>query len=652
MTIAAFSGFNTSVLPLWNTPGRLLLAEARIFIDWSDAANHSGKYAKNQNDARTITHNMVAFPTGPMVNESGSVSPARTIEYANGPGGTLTAMRVQSTGTNQAMYMFRSSLPPLPPNGTYSLRFRARSTSGTGSWAISFGLASAYAAGTVQDLDWTNPVNDAATTFSCEFTYAGASDMAIKIALASADILIDRIQLHEGTLASMPAWATHVTSGGRKGVSFTNSLALDGNGLADTTGQPAGMLVFDPDFPAKHTYNAYTVMSVGSLNATPVAVAHIANAHPNDGGTTTGNVLISEGGAPYAGEVNAYASSLSRAYHAANLAGYGVFISGHGRDATTRRTFIDTVPAYIEASVFAGVTASRFTQGGFTTTNVADLRGNLATGKYAYYVRWDRLLTDAEWIDVANEIRTRLATRGVALAPMTDYHVISGDSNSTRSNGDWTQLVTGKDYLTPQRNLIMSVTSVGGQKLNDLEHDASGAESGLADGVITVNGRYGKKDKPALVGGVEDGRYSLYHLPIGTNDSIPLEGYVGTDAAAAAAYCLRLQTGIIAEALALSTRVHVMWYSLMPMTTTSRSRWESIRLLINSQMASWIASQPRVHLSDFGGSATIGSRALQAGGGGTYFLSDEIHLTAAGDVEAAAISGAAVKAWRTSLGIA
>lgn len=90
-------------------PGVALLAEARIYIDWSDAANHSGKYAINQNDPRTVTPNVLAFPTGPIVNEAGSANPARTNNYVNGPGGTLSATRITSNGTNQVCYLCRPS---------------------------------------------------------------------------------------------------------------------------------------------------------------------------------------------------------------------------------------------------------------------------------------------------------------------------------------------------------------------------------------------------------------------------------------------------------------------------------------------------------------------------------------------------------------
>lgn len=633
-------------------PGLAVLAEARIYVDWSDAANHGGKYAINRNDARTVTPNLLAFPTGPIVNESGGATPTRTNNYANGPdGATLTAARLESTGTNQVHYLCRPSLiTPTLPNGTYSIRFRARSNTGKGDQTLNIGLSSSYLSVTCKELDWSNPANLAATTFEREFTFSGTGDPAIRLPSSGEDIIIDHLQFHDGPLSTMPAYSPHVPAGGRKGFSFTDSLVLDANDLVDTTGQTSGMLVFDPDFPAAHTYSAYTTMVVCSLNATPGATAHIANTHPGDGGTTTANVISAEGTPPYSGEINASATSSSRSSMAANLSGYGLFIAGQGRDATTRKVYIDTVPAYIESRAFAGVNASRFTVGGFTTSNVADLRGNLSTGKHAYYVRWDRLLTDTEWKDAANALRGLLSGRGISLAPLTDYHVISGDSNSTRANNDWTQLVTAKDYLTPQRNLVASITSVGGQGIDDIERDKSGAESGLADGTITANGRFGVRDLPALLGGVEDGRYSLYHLPIGTNDWDLLDAYSGDNTAKATAYVARVQA-LIAHALSFHERIHVMWYSLLPQTSTSRPNWETQRLEVNSQMAAWIATQDRVHLCDFGGSATIGDRSLQAGGGGTYYLSDEIHFSSAGDIEAADIAGDAVKAWRSGLGI-
>lgn len=618
-----------------------LLAEARIYIDWSDAANRGRRFARNQN-APVPSNNLIAFPTGPMVSESGSITPTRTqfSTLAPDPGGTNNAMRMQATGANQLQQWCRSGVNgPTLPGVQYTMRFRARSAPGTGSHAISFGAANAYAAGTVQDLDWTNPANLAATTFQTTFTYNGVSDIGVRLNVSGADILIDRLQLYEG--ASVPDWSTEVFGGGRGPYAFSNSLVLDADGNLNQTGQVSGLQLIDPAFPQRHTYNGYTVMTVSSLDGIPSSATHIVNVHVNDGGSSTGNVLQVDNTSPYQGEVNSSIGSSSRSQHAANIAAQGIFIAGHGRSASQRVMWIDTSPQWIAEAAHAPLQISRWTLAGWSSSNIAGARINLAPGRYCYTAIWDRLLTPAEWTAVANRLRANLATRGVAMMTMTDMHVISGDSNSTRATNDWTQLVTAAGYMTGQRNLVAAITSVGGQ---GLEHIVNGVTD-VSPTTITEAGRYWLRDRPALLGGVENGRFALYHLPIGTNDwdwleSVGVSTYVGW-----------LQ-GFIGGVLAEHPRIHVMWYSLLPQTSTSRPNWETRRLQVNSDMAAWIATQERVHLCDFGGSSTIGSRALQQGGGGTFYLSDEIHFSSAGDVEAAAICRTAVMSWRTSLGIA
>jgi hypothetical protein len=624
-------------------PALALLAEARIFVDWSDAANRSRRFARNQN-APVPSNNLVAFPTGPMVNESGSALPTRTpfTTLVTDPGGSNNAMRVQAPSANLTLIWARAGANgPAIPAVQLTMRFRARSAPGTGSHSISFGPTNSYTAGTTQDLDWTDPANEAATTFQATFTYNSSNDIAIRLNASGADIIIDRLQLYEG--ATAPAWSTEVFGGGRLPYAFENSLALDADENLNQAGVISGLQLIDPAFPAAHTYAGYTVMTVSSLDAIPSAATHIVNIHSNDGGASTGNVLQAESAAPYAGEVNASQGAFnSRSQHAANIAGQGVFIAGHGRSATQRAVWIDTCPQLLaDLALTPALQIRRWTLAGWAATNIAGARTNLAPGRYCYTVIWDRLLTPGEWTAVANNLRARLASRSVAMMTLTDMHVISGDSNSTRATNDWTQLVTAAGYITGQRNLIAAITSVGGQGLEDLVNGIN-AEPPT---VITTAGRYWLRDRPALLGGVENGRYALYHLPIGTNDWDWLES------AGVATYVGWLQAFITAV-LAEHPRIHVLWYSLLPQTATSRPNWETRRLQVNADMSAWIATQERVHLCDFGGSATIGDRATQAGGGGPYYLSDEIHFSSAGDVEAAAICRTAVMAWRTSLGIA
>jgi hypothetical protein len=618
-------------------PAPTVLSTARILVDWSDAANHDGRFAVNENASGTPSGNLIAFPTGPITQESGQATPTRTNWYGavTDPSGvTNNATRLQSTAANQILYFYRQSLHAGLPNGTYTLRFRARSAPGSGSWACSFGVSNAYASGTIQDLDWSDPANAAATTFTAEFSFTGTNDIALRLTTSGSDVVIDRIQFYPGTAANLPAWADEVFSMGRPPYSFSGGLALDADDLVDTNSSVSGMLLIDPAFPARHTYSEYTIISVNSLDSQSDSIgAHIMNVHPNDGGTSTGNILFGEAAAPYTGEINTFPSG-TRSLMGVQAVGKGLIAIGQTRTATTRRVYFDTIKTLQTSTAFSSQNISRWTVASWLTSNIASLRGNYARGKFAFNVVFDRALTEDEYAQAIAEIRARLNSRSVSMASF-DWHVISGDSNAQKDANDWSRIATGAGYHSPGPDMLSMVTAVGGQGINNV--DGTGNRFDLLDG-------------PGLLRGTDNGRTAFYHLCIGTNDWGVLDGYAGTIADQAAQYVARVQA-LIQRALDLNPRVHVIWYSLLPQTTTNRPNWEDQRLEVNSLMRTWIAATSRVHICDVGGSATIGDRSLQAGGGGTYYQSDEIHLSSAGDVEFAAIVRTSLATARAAAGL-
>lgn len=627
--------------------GEEVLGGARILIDWSDAANHNGKFAVNQNDPRVPTSNLIAFPTGPTTNESASSTPPRTTFYSSlvGPDGLNNATRVLTSGTNQIWYLYRSSTASAAiPAGTLSIRGRMRANAGTGPFDINFGLTTAYATDSAQDLDWTDSTNDASTTFSGEITWNGAGDIAIRFPSSGADVLIDHLQLYEGALADMPDWEDEVWTGGRKAFAATSSLPLDADDNVDTTGTGAGMLIYDPSFPTPYAYTDYTVMTVNSVDSVPTTSKHIVNLHPNSGGTSTGNVIICEGTSPYAGEIAALAGPNSRTYHSLNVAGDGIFIAGHGRSSTgtdQRKVWFDAASALIEDRTFAGINVSTWTQGSFTTTDIADQRGFQAEGTYCYFVVWDRLLTDAEWADASEAIRARLTLRGVAMADIREYHNISGDSNATKAAGTWPQLVTADGFFGTEPNMLATITSVGGQGIDQWERDTgsgSGNESELPDSTITVNGRFEKRDNPSLRFMAMRGARCLHHFALGTNDRDEpgLE-----DAGSTNAYTLRIQEAI-QHVLDVHPLIDVMYETIRPQAAGGYPNMEAQRLAHNTAMRTWIDGQDRVFLCDTGGSATLGTYPPSA----TYYLGDQIHYSTVGEIEAAAQRKTAVEDWR------
>src|SRR5690606_17516739 len=215
-----------------------------------------------------------------------------------------------------------------------------------------------------------------ATTAERNMTFAGSGDFSMRLPASGTDIVYDRLQLYPGTVSSIPDWSVEEASqpGGRR--AFAPVLNTTAEGYVDLTGCNSGLLAFDLAHPAAYTWDEYTDIVVCSLDAVPSSGAIILCQHRLDGGSTTGNNIICEASAGYAGEVCALAGTSSRADHAFNLAGKGLFLVGHARSATHRAVYFDEVLAMKEAKAFAGVTGSAFCLGSFANTNTADQRGN------------------------------------------------------------------------------------------------------------------------------------------------------------------------------------------------------------------------------------------------------------------------------------
>lgn len=654
--LASYINMALAPQPLWYSLGEQLLAEARHLVDYSDAANHDGRYAVNQNDPRPTSLNYIAFPTGPMANESGGTAPAKTNYYGGlvDPSGvTFNATRLLSSGTNQAWYFYRASNGVPIPAGQVTLRFRIRSNSGLGAQSIQYGLASGYTSGTAQELDWSSLAHEAATTITITMTWTGSGDIALRLPASGTDVLIDRAQLYAGTADALPTWEEEVAGlvGARRSVNPSNSMPLASDGALDTTGINSGVLIYEPGLEVTDYSAGLTVMQVQAVDTLEPALVGTTLAPGGYAPTVAASVfkLGLESPAPYRGEATENPTGV-RSNAAANVLGRGVYIHGHAIDPTSRISFLDSIPRWISDEAWAGFSTNRWHVGSWHTQQRSDLQSQQARGRYYYTVIWQRKLSIAEWQAAVTAIRLRLAGRSVSLMDMRDYVVATGDSNDQRADQTYLQLGTAAGRLAPQRDMHLTINAVGGQGLVHLERDASGVDSAipLTDPTVTENGRWFKKDKPAVEGAVMFGRYCRYLVLTGTNDWAMINA-IGT-----AAYAERLQAHIL-RARAVHERVHVGWKVLLPQNTDSagRTNWETQRAEITALMTSWAADKPWFDLVPFGTSETIGSRPLQdSGAGGPYYLSDEIHFEAAGEAAADAILAPNHMAWRTALGIA
>ena len=608
-----------------------LLAEARIFADYSQT-NSAGTVVKNQN-APEPGANLLPFPSGPIVNEVPSANVVLT-NYSTG-----NATKIVTIGANRSFYMARPSLfTPAIANGTISVRWRMRSVAGKGSQTFDTLFPGSNTLGQTVTESWA--------TYEQQLTYSGSGDLNIRFPADDTQVEIDELQFYEGALASMPAFSAEVHGGVRKALAHAASLTFDGNGAVDTASDTSGLIAIDPAFPAKHTYSEITVLEVRSV-ASGTSGGHLLNLYKQESGTSLALLRV-DNDPNYVGEINSLRPAASRASVAANLRGKGVFISGWSSSATEASQIIEGARVYRVSAAFTPIATNRFLLGSYAGTEGADQRNNFAPGKHVFTVIWDRALTDEELAEVSAHLHRLATAAGHTMASAKGDHpeVWSGDSNCTRTNPtDHSVLTTHDGRFSPGKNMICANTSVGGQGIDAIERASSGTESGLPDGTVTANGRFGLRDGPCLLAWAKMGFVPIYFPLVGTNDWDLMNAASGTPAEQGAAIAAR-HIANAQRALDLHPNVRVRMASLLPQDPDNgREDWEAQRAGYSAAIGAWVASEPRASFFDVGGSVTIGDPANFA----TYYdAADYIHLIAAGDAEYDSLHGAQIEADRTA----
>lgn len=626
------SSVPTSTAPTPPTPPTppSLPSFVRLFVDWGALPGNDGKFAPDLANAGTPSSNMICFPTGPIMNESGSTSPAKTnnTTLVTSPDGVKNlATRILTSGSNSDFYFHRASSCPVPPSGPQALRFRMRAAPGTGPWNFTAGLSTSLVSDIAEDLDWTNSANDAATTFECEFTYAGTGDVKLRLPTLGSDVIIDRIQWYAGTLADIPDWDDEVLLGGRRGFSFEGSMPLDSQGAFDTTSLSSGAWILEPGLEY-HTYaTGAAIFHYGSYEG-PAPVASTANfvCAPLDAAAGTAQTRLALGidyptalGVPAAGYGTLYqranGATGNRNFTRYHPTDQGMFMSGISASSTNGNKFwISDVCWYREStSLWTSKQFNRWTVGAYTTTQRADLQAAQAKGKYAFTAIMDREPTQAEVTELREYFEYYATDRGYTVAVMDDMHVFSGDSNGTIGGAtDWVSLMGGDGAFDDQPNLVLMSTSIGGQGVDELEG---------------VSGRYALKDSVFLEAITDSGRRAFYHIPIGENDFTAI-------AASASAWVDRY-TAIAEAGEAISVgNVWPVGYGPLPRPDGGAS-YETNRLLAGEAIRDWTEESAVRAYVEFGTSDTIGNRQLQIDGAGApYYQGDETHFNEAGDAEA------------------
>lgn len=625
-----------------STDGTLTLdgvcASARHAIVWGDAAKNAGRFAPNRSTGQMPTANLLAFSTGPVMNESGAALPIKTNNYVSwsDAAGTSYATRLQSTGI-QMFYLYRSSTCPAIPTGTYGLKFRCRSTSGMGNQTVRFGLASGLASGIAADLDWTQSSNTAATTFSVQFTYNGSGEIVIRLPAAGMDVQIDRLQLYFGGLAAIPTWADEVAGlqGGRKAFSVPNAFSLDTRGNWNLTANSGGGWILEPGL-ADHTYaNGVTIMHACALDDLETAAGQsiaygLATRSDARLGTTINTLHLGfeTNTTPYQGQITFAPSTAFRAQANFQALKGGILVLGQAADANGRRMFVDEIPVLTEHVPFGALTTNCWHVGAgsnySTRAHMADFE---TIGRHAITLIWDRALSNQEWADAALVVQAYLKDKGGASFP--DFHIFSGDSNWTKGTGDVMQLVSADGYFSPGRNQWGRDTSVGGTGIAEVYGNKP------YPAPMDPAGRFLATEVPMIEAALRAGRKIAYHLLWGTNDFLEMDAVRGWGPTA----YNQTRQAIVDYLLAMHDNVWVQEYTIVAAGSGSGRYYSAAaRESMNKiRRAEWGKHRPRHRLCDLGGTyCVLGDQ--QIADAGTYLNEPApggVHFNRAGDAEAA-----------------
>jgi hypothetical protein len=640
-------------------PLQVALSDAYIGVVWGDSANFGGRYAPNRVTQQEPYANYLAFPTGPIMNESGGTLPTKVnydVSWTDADG-TTSATSLAYTANNQSFYLYRSVNGPALTAGTVlGLRFRARTQTSQGSKTFKIGLTTALASVTIQELDWTIAGNKANTTFDCQFTVpSGAFDITIRSDTGAANpnetkIWVDRIQLYEGGTASIPTWPTEYAkiSGGRKGFTQASSIPLDANGNWDLTADSGGGWLICPQLADK-SFTGITMIHVGSftdLDAADASTVNYAVATPQ---STHNSTTLSVGpNVGYTTDTGTYTQSWERwstAFNAEMLVpglSNGINCVGIACDATSTSAIYNEILHDDTTIPWAGMTANRFHVAAGTTTQQARVVASEVIGKHVLTAIWDRKLSYAEWIVKMALIRIGVASRG-GMGNIKDFNLLSGDSNWTSGSTDWTTLMCGQNFFTPARDMQAVNTSVGGTGIAEVYGNTP------YPAAMDPAGRFKNIETAILSAIANSGKKAIYWMGCGTNDFIEI---AGVPAWGTTVYNNTIQN-LIESALAIHPNVIVVLPTVMARGAASGSNYTNAdRLTINQFRRDYVTSRGdnRVFLNDVGGTGCdLGDQTIADAG--TYLIADKIHLNPSGDSLYSTFTKTFVQNMRTTLGI-
>lgn len=386
------------------------------------------------------------------------------IRFAANNGVTLTrgyaggsAARLQFTTAAAQAVFWNTAIAPTA--GTYSLKFKLRSTPGAGSQNLRYG-STALTPVTVNESGWT--------TVSLQFTTTGTdwrSGFLTGDGTNTPDVLIDEIQFYLGVLADVPAFSTEVFSKDyRPAMAYAGSQKRSGK-LYDNSALGGSGVLRLPTFPATKSFTELTVLvafrnDVASNNGTVICA---------DFDSTLGTSITSLAlGVNTAGSPLFYPSPTN--FSKVTILNEGLHILGIKLKANTRSIFFHEMELASDTTAWPGL-VSRLLRVG---SSGSSLNSHLSTwqmrGQIAGFNVCDTFLSDADYHTAVKVLREKVVQAGAVMAQIPGFLISMGDSQTASFTGargpSWAVLQADAGRYSPTLN--MRNFAVGGYTLANL----------------------------------------------------------------------------------------------------------------------------------------------------------------------------------------
>jgi len=289
-----WSGASASAVTTVTTPGGTVVEFpiAPEFAIYSiDHLDSDGRVVANRYASTPPNGNIFTLSTG-YIRSAGGAG-VLTNNFANGPGGSMTASRVEFAADTTTFLLYSGA----PPANNYRLRLPVKLNSGGPTKDIRYGdTLPGYLTATVNDATWTyldvSPYAASGTTYDSFAILPAAAN-------APVDLLIDELQWYPSA-ETMPAFATETNDWHFKvrNKGYAGAISRSGNLLDNLTGGAVGS-VLSPTFPAAKTFTEfcavvafdYRTLGSGQLFVTEADASLGTTVNTLQIGVTAGSVL-------------------------------------------------------------------------------------------------------------------------------------------------------------------------------------------------------------------------------------------------------------------------------------------------------------------------------------------------------------------------